>query len=274
MELNNSALGKPSQYNASYTPELLFPLSRQINREVLGINASQLPFWGVDIWNHYEVSWLNLNGKPQVALATIEVPATSPCLIESKSMKLYFNSLNNHRFETQDQLIDCLTQDLSTAAGAAVTVQLHAINSPQFTITSPPGICLDDLEIRLEDYSLNPDLLLVDQTNDKDETIYSNLLKSNCPVTAQPDWATIIIHYRGKLINHYGLLKYLISFRNHNEFHEQCVERIFNDISHKCAPKELMVMARFTRRGGIEINPIRATSRPHHNGLNQRLMRQ
>ena len=285
MELNKSALGKPTQYTAQYSPELLFPIPRSLSRDALNLNNQQLPFFGIDLWNHYEVSWLNLHGKPQVALAIIEVPALSPCIIESKSMKLYFNSFNNQRLASAEQLLIYLREDLSKAAGASVTVKLLAVDTDQFFITSPAGVCLDEIDVTIEDYQVNSQLLNLNSSLDLDnspslngsaivtETLYSNLLKSNCPVTEQPDWASVIVNYSGTKINHAGLLKYIISFRNHNEFHEQCVERIFCDIMRSCTPSSLTVMARFTRRGGIDINPIRSTN-PHYPILNQRLIRQ
>lgn len=286
-ELNNpeqSALGKKSAYISEYTPQLLFPIPRQLKRNEIGIDNTNLPFYGVDIWNHYEVSWLNLKGKPQVALATIEIPATSPNIIESKSMKLYFNGFNNYKLKNKEELTAIIVQDLSNAVGiipghlqesieapfsSKIKVNLieldswfkqdnDTINKP-FALNAPHGICIDNLDIEINQYNINPDLLKVNPANLVHEQLYSNLLKSNCPVTNQPDWATIIIDYSGPAIIHESLLEYIISFRNHNEFHEQCVERIFNDIMQICKPTGLMVSARFTRRGGIDINPVRST---------------
>lgn len=254
--LNDSPLGKQSPYIATYTPELLFPILRQRKREEIGVPHA-LPFRGVDIWNAYELSWLNLKGKPQIALAEFDIPCTSPYLIESKSLKLYFNSLNQSKFASADSLKVTLEQDLSRAADAPIQVKL--ILPQQFArlqMAEPSGTCLDDLDIATDTYETNPNFLKSD-SKVVEERLFSNLLKSNCLVTGQPDWGTVWIHYAGPKIDHAGLLKYLISFRNHIEFHEQCVERIFMDITRHCQPKYLAVYARYTRRGGLDINPFR-----------------
>jgi 7-cyano-7-deazaguanine reductase len=273
MNIQNSELGKKSAYISEYTPELLFPIARKIKRDEIGIDENNLPFYGIDIWNHYEVSWLNPKGKPMVACAVMYLPATSANIIESKSMKLYFNSFNNHKFASKEELAEIITKDLSQAANAQVKVELHELNYAGYAISEPAGEYLDDLDIVIADYMVNPQLLTANPNKQVKEQLYSNLLKSNCLVTFQPDWATLLIEYRGAQIDREALLRYIISFRNHNEFHEQCVERIFNDISKFCAPDELMVMARFTRRGGLDINPIRA-SQPLTNYPNLRLIRQ
>lgn len=268
-----SQLGKKSQYRAHYAPELLFPIPRKIKRDEIGIDEANLPFYGADIWNHYEVSWLNLKGKPEVAIATIMAPATTLNIIESKSMKLYFNSFNNDRFASSKDVEDIMTRDLTLATGAQVTVNLHALDSELFAIHQPDGILLDTLDIEINEYMVNSSLLKVESNEIVTEKLYSNLLKSNCLVTNQPDWATVVIEYTGTAIDHASLLKYLISFRNHNEFHEQCVERIFSDIMKHCAVSELTVGARFTRRGGVDINPLR-TTRADFASDNRRLIRQ
>lgn len=254
-----SQLGKKSEYRAHYAPELLFPIPRKIKRDEIGIDEANLPFHGIDIWNHYEVSWLNLKGKPEVAIATIIVPATSPNIIESKSMKLYFNSFNNDRFASGKDVEAIMARDLALAAGADVTVDLHPLESGLFAIHQPDGLLIDTLDVAIDEYIVNPSLLKVKNDEIVTERLYSNLLKSNCLVTNQPDWATVAIEYTGRAIDHASLLKYIISFRNHNEFHEQCVERIFSDIMKYCVVNELTVSARFTRRGGLDINPIRTT---------------
>ncbi len=270
MHLELSDLGKRSEYVNEYKPSLLFTIPRQLNRSEIGVNSTQLPFYGYDIWNHFEVSWLNIKGKPQVAMAIIKVPANSPNIIESKSLKLYFNSFNNYRLASQNKLLELIRTDLSTAVEAEISVELLPLTETNSLINS---ICIDDLDVVITDYTVNPTLLKVDPHREVSEQIYSNLLKSNCPVTQQPDWATVIINYTGPVIEHAALLKYIISFRNHNEFHEQCVERIFCDILQYCKPCALTVSARFTRRGGIDINPVRSTQ-PDLAVTNQRLIRQ
>ncbi len=259
--LEHAPLGKNSQNPNQYSPDLLFPISRDENRARLGIQSQSLPFFGVDIWNAYELSWLNAKGKPQLAIATFMVPANSPNIIESKSWKLYLNSLNNHRFHSNDELIDTLKKDLSKAAGATVTVQLHSPESQSASgMKELPGKLLDRLDLEINPsqkptsdlLSSDPSLGLVE------ETLVTHLLRSNCPVTGQPDWASVQINYVGPTINEEGLLRYLIAFREHQEFHEHCVEKIFVDIKNKCRPSKLSVYARYTRRGGIDINPFRA----------------
>ncbi len=259
--LEHAPLGKNSENPNQYSPDLLFPISRDENRAKLGIQSQSLPFFGVDIWNAYELSWLNAKGKPQLAIATFMVPANSPNIIESKSWKLYLNSLNNHRFHSNDELIDTLKKDLSKAAGATVTVQLHSPESQSASgMKELSGKLLDRLDLEINPsqkptsdlLSSDPSLGLVE------ETLVTHLLRSNCPVTGQPDWASVQINYVGPTINEEGLLRYLIAFREHQEFHEHCVEKIFVDIKNKCRPSKLSVYARYTRRGGIDINPFRA----------------
>ncbi len=258
-EAHLSPLGKTITYQAEYDPSLLFPIPRSGKRTEIGITSAP-PFMGMDIWNAYELSWLNARGKPRVALANFLVPADSPNIIESKSFKLYLNSFNQTRLSGEDELIAHLTHDLSTAAGANVSVNLtepERFSSQR--ITEMDGYCIDNLDIEVETYTPTPELLHCDTSPAPvKELLTSNLLKSNCLVTGQPDWASVQIQYVGTPINRESLLKYLISFRNHNEFHEQCVERIFMDILHKCQPMKLAVYARYTRRGGLDINPWRS----------------
>lgn len=261
-----SPLGKTTDYRADYAPELLFPIPRQIKRDELGLIEGKLPFVGEDIWNAYEVSWLNPKGKPMVALATFRVPAHSPNLIESKSLKLYLNSFNQTQFADVAAVTQTLTQDLSQAAGVTVGVEVQALTAqPQVNVAYPQGILLDTLDITCDTYQPKPDFLHTvhtstteNETIKVEETLYSHLLKSNCLVTGQPDWAMVVIRYRGKPIDHANLLRYLVSFRGHNEFHEQCVERIWTDIHQHCQPEALAVYARYTRRGGLDINPFRS----------------
>ena len=255
-----SPLGKPTAYRAEYAPELLFPIPRQLKRSELGIAANDLPFVGEDIWNAYELSWLNPKGKPVVALARFHVPVDSPNLIESKSFKLYLNSLNQTVFADCASVESALVRDLSAAAGANVSAKIEDLSGrPQVSVGYPAGVLLDTLDIACDVYQPAPECLAAVDGENLEETLYSHLLKSNCLVTGQPDWAMVVIRYRGRPIDHAGLLRYIVSFRNHNEFHEQCVERIFCDISRQCAPEALAVHARYTRRGGLDINPFRSS---------------
>jgi 7-cyano-7-deazaguanine reductase len=256
---DQSPLGKTSAYQTTYAPELLFPIARQQKRDELNLKGT-LPFFGVDIWNAYELSWLNLRGKPQVAIATVTAPADSPNIIESKSFKLYLNSFNQTRLANSDALLALLQKDLSQGFGAPVHITLTPQeNFGQLRMGELDGLLLDRLDVEIEQYSPVPELLKsVRGESPVEETLVSHLLKSNCLVTGQPDWASVQIHYVGNQIEQEGLLKYLIGFREHNEFHEQCVERIFMDITRQCAPTKLAVYARFTRRGGLDINPWRS----------------
>ena len=256
-----SPLGKAVAYAEHYDPALLFPIPRQGKRDEIGIAEGSLPFVGEDIWNAYELSWLDPRGKPVVALAHFIVPATSPNLIESKSLKLYLNSFNQTRLAGVDELVATLTRDLSAAAGAPVLVHVAPLSTrPQRPMGYPKGILLDGLEIDVDLYTPEPALLSADTSRAPvTETLYSHLLKSNCLVTGQPDWAMLVVRYTGAPIDREGLLRYIISFRQHNEFHEQCVERVFVDILRQCQPSALSVFARYTRRGGLDINPYRRT---------------
>jgi 7-cyano-7-deazaguanine reductase len=253
-------LGKATEYQSHYAPGLLYPIPRQLKRSELGIVDGALPFVGEDLWNAYELSWLNPKGKPVVAVGTFRVPADSPNLIESKSFKLYLNSFNQSTFADIEAVSKTLTRDLSAAAGKPLSVMLEPLAArPQAVIAIPEGICLDDLDIACDRYQPAPELLSTQASEVVEETLFSHLLKSNCLVTGQPDWAMVVIRYRGQRIDRAGLLRYIVSFRNHNEFHEQCVERIFTDFQKHCAPESLAVHARYTRRGGLDINPFRST---------------
>jgi 7-cyano-7-deazaguanine reductase len=254
-----SPLGKTAAYQTEYAPDLLFPIPRQQKRDELNLTGT-LPFFGVDIWNAYELSWLNLRGKPQVAIATISAPADSPNIIESKSFKLYLNSFNQTRLDSPDALLALLRKDLSHGFGAPVQIVLTAPDGFEgVRMGELDGLLLDRLDVEIDQYSPSPALLhAAHDEAPVQETLMSHLLKSNCLVTGQPDWASVQIRYVGPQINQEGLLKYLIGFREHNEFHEQCVERIFVDILRQCAPQKLAVYARYTRRGGLDINPWRS----------------
>lgn len=256
--LNLSGLGKSTQYKDQYEPKLLFPVARGDNRRQLGIHSS-LPFHGFDLWNAFEVSWLNEKGKPEVAIMEARVPAESPFLIESKSFKLYLNSFNGTRISGLPQVRQAIARDLSSAAGAKVSVSLYRPQDYSIPLFNRiPGELLDELDVACEVYTPHSDFLKSSQV-EVTERLYSNLLKSNCPVTMQPDWGTVIIEYQGPTIDRAGLLQYIVSFRNHDEFHEQCVERMFVDIMARCKPTFLKVEARYTRRGGLDINPVRSS---------------
>ncbi|WP_118180890.1 NADPH-dependent 7-cyano-7-deazaguanine reductase QueF [Paraburkholderia phosphatilytica] len=255
-----SPLGKPSTYKEQYDASLLFPIDRRHAREAIGI-GEQLPFFGTDIWNAYELSWLNMRGKPQIALATFYVPADSPNIVESKSFKLYLGSFAQTKFDSLDAVRDTIRRDVSAASGASVSVQLVAPGGfEKLRMDEFDGLSLDRLDLDTDVYS--PDASLLKAAHDEapvEETLRSNLLKSNCPVTGQPDWGSVQIHYVGPQIDHAGLLRYIVSYRNHTGFHEQCVERIFVDIMRECQPLKLAVYARYTRRGGLDINPFRTS---------------
>lgn len=258
-----SPLGKKTAYPVQYDPNLLFAIPRNKQRVELGLSDSALPFRGVDLWTSFELSWLNHKGKPQVGIARFVLPAESPNLIESKSFKLYLNSYNQTRLPSLTALISQLSTDLTNAAGAPVNVTLTL--PERFAhehIAELPGESLDTLDITIPDdgFSLDASQLRADPSISITETLCSHLLKSNCLITGQPDWASIMIAYTGPRIERETLLRYLISYRQHQEFHEQCIERIFCDILRHCRPKQLTVYARYTRRGGLDINPYRTNT--------------
>jgi 7-cyano-7-deazaguanine reductase len=254
-------LGRHVDYPREYDAALLFPIPRALGRGHIGIDDDALPFIGLDRWHAYELSWLDARGKPRVATATFEVPADSKHLVESKSLKLYLNSFNATRFDSDDAVRRRIADDLSHAAGAVVSV---AFGLPPIdgldADKENSGESIDDEAISIESYG-PPDaaLLAADEGDIVAETLTSALLKSNCPVTGQPDWARVAIRYRGPRLDRKALLRYLVSFRDHAEFHEQCVERIFADLMARTRPQSLSVEARYTRRGGLDINPWRAT---------------
>jgi len=262
MKPEDSLLGKTIAASRHYAPELLFPIARSLGRDALGLPAL-LPFKGVDVWHGYELSWLNGKGKPVVALARVIVPFDSPCIIESKSFKLYLNSLNYTRFETPALAATVIAHDLSLVAGALV--QLEFVEPDSGTVMQPAqldGMLLDTLPLSVDDFRYEPALLqrsLAGAERAVNEKLVSHLFRSNCPVTGQPDWASIRISYEGHALSHESVLAYLMSFRDHQEFHEQCVERIFTDIWRQCRPQRLCVEAFFTRRGGLDICPVRSS---------------
>jgi len=275
-----SQLGRASAYADQYDAALLFPLPRQPKRTEIGITGT-IPFFGADLWTAYELSWLNARGKPQVAIAHITVPCETPNIVESKSFKLYLNSFNGTRFASLDEVRARIRQDVSEVvwrgAPTAGTVGVRLVTPEQFDqerVHEQDGLLLDRLDIECTQYQPAPELLRANHDEAPvTETLVSHLLKSNCLVTGQPDWGSVQIAYSGAQIDQEGLLQYIVSFRGHNEFHEQCVERIFMDIRQRCRPIKLAVYARYTRRGGLDINPLR-TSHPMPLPDNRRTARQ
>lgn len=252
-----SPLGQKTVYVETYSPEQLFPISRRLARDKTGIGLA-LPFTGVDVWNGYEISWLNLKGKPVIALAEFVFSCASPHVVESKSFKLYLNSFNQSHFDSFEQVQKLMENDLSKASGAHVRVNLFPVNKLSDKKLSPfIGNCLDDLDIETDIYHVQNNFLTTESDNIS-EVLYTDLFKSNCLATGQPDWGSVWIKYEGKRLNHEGLLKYLISYRRHSGFGEHCVEQIYFDIMNQCQPEKLSVYGRFTRRGGLDINPFRS----------------
>lgn len=253
-------LGKKTDYLSVYTPSLLSPIPRAESRQLLGISAASLPFKGMDVWTGHELSWLDAKGKPRVAIGRFSFPCSTPSLVESKSFKLYLNSYNQTRFDSTAQVIKTLESDLSVAAGGPVMVEVLSLSAAAHNgIGHFAGENIDALDIDVDVYQLQPSLLEVDaEAPVVREVLCSDLLKSNCPVTGQPDWGSVMVSYRGRPIDRAGLLKYIISFREHGDFHENCVERMFVDIMAHCKPEALTVVARYTRRGGLDINPYRS----------------
>jgi 7-cyano-7-deazaguanine reductase len=277
---DQSQLGKASTYVDQYDASLLFPIPRADKRAEIGVGSTP-PFFGADMWTAFELSWLTPRGKPQVALAHFTVPCETPNIIESKSFKLYLNSFNNTRFTDATEVQARLRADLSEAAwrgsGQAATIGVRLLLPEMFDrepVHELDGLSLDRLDIECTRYTPAPELLTAAfDEQPVTEVLTSNLLKSNCLVTGQPDWGSVQIRYSGPQIEQGGLLQYLVSFRNHNEFHEQCVERIFMDVWRQCKPTQLSVYARYTRRGGLDINPFR-TSHPQGLPPNVRMARQ
>lgn len=256
MSVEKSLLGKDTNYPTEYQPDILFPISREQARESYShINHIRQ---GKDWWHVFEISWLNAHGIPQVAIGRLTLPASSPNLIESKSLKLYFNSMNFTKFESKEAFIATVEKDLSAAAKAEVTIDLFDANDLE--IAQPEGICIDDLmPERLENHPDSSLLKLDESKEDVEIQLYSHLLRSNCPVTGQPDWGTVFIRFKGKKPCYRSILAYIISYRQHNGFHEQCVEQMFADIWQNLNPEKLMVYATYTRRGGLDINPCRVS---------------
>ncbi|MDR5859527.1 NADPH-dependent 7-cyano-7-deazaguanine reductase QueF [Halomonas eurihalina] len=256
--LVDAPLGRESAYPEHYDAGLLYPIERAVNRAPLGIEERALPFDGEDEWHAFELSWLNARGKPIVAVARFRLPASSPRLIESKSWKLYLNSFNQSRFDATGDVIQLLERDLAEAAGAPVGVEVFGVDDPALTPRALPGESIDEQDIEISDYTPSAEHLTVGEAI-VEETLHSHLLKSNCPVTGQPDWGSVMIRYRGPKLDREGLLRYLVGYRQHQDFHEHCVEHIFTDLMARARPERLLVLARYVRRGGLDISPWRAT---------------
>ncbi|QSP94116.1 NADPH-dependent 7-cyano-7-deazaguanine reductase QueF [Marinobacter salinisoli] len=272
MALHDAPLGKASEYPERYDPGLLFPVARDENRRRIGLSDGRWPWFGEDVWQAWELSWLRPNGVPQVAWAEIHFPAASPAIIESKSLKLYLNSFNQSVFSSAQQVEDTIVRDLSSACGAAVHVTMNSVDSSAEAVGRPDGYeLIDDEPVTEIGYEYRPDALTAGGP-EVTERLCSHLLKSNCPVTGQPDWATVLISYTGPKIDRSGLLEYIVGFRQKQDFHEHCVETLFTDLMARCQPARLTVCARYTRRGGLDINPWRSTE--PEQGAGPRLIRQ
>ncbi|MGV6825991.1 MAG: NADPH-dependent 7-cyano-7-deazaguanine reductase QueF [bacterium] len=257
MEKNNP-LGSHTTYPTNYDPTLLFPVPRDQSRVPLGI-GDVLPFSGADIWTAFELSWLNAAGKPLVGIGKLIVPCDSPNLVESKSLKLYFNSLNNTRFNSEAEFVATVEKDVSRCVEALVSLSVFPVDRFRSSVSSKlPYRCIDNLDVSCSNYTPDSTLLSA-HGEDVEERLVSHLLKTNCPVTGQPDWASVFIAYRGKAIDRAGLLQYLVSYRDHQDYHENCIEKIFCDLMQRCEPAELEIYGRYTRRGGLDINPYRTT---------------
>lgn len=258
-DFDEGPLGKATVYPATYTPSLLHPIDRSAARDQVGVaQASQLH--GEDLWTGYEFSWLDTQGKPLVAGLRIRIPCQSAAMVESKSLKLYLNSFAQTKFESQAAVLHTLDQDLNLAFQAPAIIELMELSQLSVPVQQMPGVCLDDIDLRTDTYERAPDFLSLEDVDvSVHETLHSHIFRSLCPVTAQPDWASVSIEYSGVPINRAGLLKYLISYRNHQAFHETTIEQIFCDIMAACAPSRLAVYGRFLRRGGLDINPFRSS---------------
>ena len=275
MQISDSLLGKATRYKNKYDNNILFRIPRKDKRKELGLDSNKLPFHGVDIWNAYEISWLDMYGKPCVAIGRFDIPANSVYIVESKSMKLYLNSFNNDKFQSKKMVSEIITQDLSNLLECKIDVYLYDLASEHYNnIDVMPGYNIDHLQVNCTEYdTANPQLIQFDDFIVTEE-INSNLLKSNCLITNQPDWASVSIQYTGKKLKRDSVIQYLVSLRDHNEFHEQCVERIFCDIFNRIKPQHLAIYARYTRRGGVDICPYRTNDINFFIPNNTRLSRQ
>lgn len=272
MKNDKLPLGHDTGYPQKYAPELLRAIPRADGRGPLGLSGD-LPFRGVDIWNAWELTWLAEGNQPAVATAEIRVPADSPNIVESKSFKLYLNSFSMSRFSSPAEVAETIADDLDACIGAEATVHIHPVTRTEARgVSRLAGSCLDSLSVDCSDWEVNAELLKADRQSLIEEDLHTHLLRSLCPVTSQPDMGSLQISYRGPKIDHAGLLRYVVSYRQHRDFHETCVERMFIDLMSRCTPEHLSLHARYQRRGGLDINPFRtsSTGKP----LNLRLWRQ
>jgi len=247
-------LGQATGYPDRYDPSLLFAVARAPQRADIGIDGA-LPFTGADVWTAYEHTWLDGRGRPRIAMLSLVVPVNSPYIVESKSVKLYLGSYAQTRFDDGGKVKLAIERDLSAATGGAVEVAVLE----DARLAPMPGVSIDDEEVSIDGYEVDPSLLCA-AGETVSEILRSDLFRSVCPVTGQPDYASIAIAYRGPRIDRASLLRYVISFRLHAGFHEHCAERIFVDLAQRCACESLTVHARFTRRGGLDINPFRTNA--------------
>lgn len=264
MDISTAPLGKSTEYKDQYDPSLLYPIDRNpLRQQILAASRfkeNSLMLKGFDIWNCYEFSWLGRSGKPEIRIIEFLVPSGSKNIVESKSVKLYLNSFHNTKFASEDEILSLIKKDLSNATDAEVIVSIKSLDHYRGKqLLDFEGINIDSIDLNIDNYIFDRNLLKVTPNKPVKEVITSNLLKANCLVTGQPDWGSVQISYRGNQIDHPSLLRYIISFRNHNEFAEPWVERAFTDIMDLCRPEELTIYTKFTRRGGISINPIRST---------------
>ncbi len=270
-DISSSPLGRKSYYSDKYDATLLYPLPRSRKKDIITVPFiekmqahynNEIPMHGYDLWNMYELSWLTPDNKPCVAIGRIVYDCTSPKLIESKSLKLYLNSFNNSTFSSSNVVAETIKHDLTTALETEILVELFLLTSEsaRASIIKPHGECIDDIDFSMDEHNFEKRCQFLKSGISSDctsEVFHSNLLRSNCPVTGQPDWGTVVISYNGTKIDHAGFLKYIVSYRNHHGFHEHCVENIYYDLMFHCRPKYLTVMACYTRRGGVDINPLR-----------------
>ena len=272
--MTENPLGSQTEHPKKYQPDVLYPIPRWASRSLLDIEQKVL-MYGLDHWQAYELSWLNVRGKPEVAIGEFYFNSESENIVESKSLKLYLNSLNQERYKSAEAVRSIIEQDLSAISRSEVKVMLHALDEIEIDpLGGRAGRSIDNLDIEIEIHQPDAQLLELDSEEVDDEVLYSDLFRSNCPVTGQPDWASVELRYTGKKIDESSLLKYLISFREHQGYHEECAERIFRDIMLRCQPSELRVGMNFVRRGGLDINVFRATTPVTSDSVNSRLIRQ